>query len=221
MSSMIESIMGMLSGDALNKVSQQIGVPESKAKEALPDVLAVLTGALAKNSSQEQGARELSNALAKDHDGSLLNNLSDYISNYKQASGDGILGHVLGNNRTTVEKSLSQKTGLDMGSIGNLLTMAAPLLMGMLGKTQKTEGLDIGGLTNLLGQESNQAQSLAPGAINILSQILGAGGTQTTPQTTPQTGSTTTKKRSGCATVLIVLVIAVVVYFLLRACSIL
>ncbi len=220
MSSMIESIMGMLSGDALSKVSQQVGVPESKAKEALPDVLAVLTGALAKNSSQEQGARELSNALAKDHDGSLLNNLSDYISNYKQSSGDGILGHVLGNNRTTVEKSLSQKTGLDAGSVGNLLTMAAPLLMGMLGKTQRTQGLDIGGLTNLLGQESNQAQSLAPGAINILSQILGGGGTQTTPQTTPQTSSTT-KKRSGCASVLIVLVIAVVVYFLLRACGIL
>jgi hypothetical protein len=218
MSSMIESIMGMLSGDTLSKVSQQVGVPESKAKEALPDVLAVLTGALAKNSSQEDGARALSNALAKDHDGSLLNNLSDYISNYKQGDGDGILGHVLGNNRTTVEKSLSQKTGLDMGSIGSLMTMAAPLLMGALGKTQKTQGLDISSLTNLLGQESSQAQSIAPGAINILSQILGSGSQST--QTTPQTG-TTTKKRSGCATIMIVLVIAVVAYFLLRSCGIL
>ncbi|MBN2072373.1 MAG: DUF937 domain-containing protein [Actinobacteria bacterium] len=224
MSSMLESIMGMLGGDALGKISQQIGVPKEKAQEALPDVMAVLTGALAKNSSKPEGARELSDALAKDHDGSILNNLSDYISNYKQGSGDGILGHVLGNSRPTVEKSLSAKTGLDMGSIGSLLTMAAPILMGALGKTQRNQGLSVSSLSNLLGQESNQAQSLT-GIGDILGQILGGvtqtQGTQQTQPTQQTSPVATNKKRSGCASVLIVLVIAVVVFFLLRACGIL
>jgi hypothetical protein len=223
MASMIESLMGMLGGDTLSKISQQIGIPEEKAKQALPDVLGVLTGALAKESSQKQGAQSLSKALSEDHDGSILNNLSDYISNYQSGSGNGILNHTLGNSRPAVERGLSQKTGLDVGSIGNLLTMAAPIIMGMLGKTQKQNGLDAGGLSNILGQESSQAQSMFPGLGGILGQILGGGQSQgQAPQQTQQQPSTgANRKRSGCASVLIVLVIALVVFFLLRSCGIL
>lgn len=224
MASMIESLMGMVGGDTIGKISRQIGIPEDKAKQALPGIMAVLTGALAKESSVQKNAQSLSNALAKDHDGSILNNISDYIANYKQGSGDGILGHVLGNSRPAVEKSLSQSTGLDVGSIGSLLTMAAPIVMGMLGKTQKQQGLDAGSLSQLLGQESSQAQSLFPDLGSILGQILGAGGQAQqqgqVPQQTQQTTSSGNRKRSGCATVLIVIVIALVVFFLLRSCGI-
>ena len=224
MSSMIESLIGMLGGETLGKISQQIGIPEDKAKQALPGIMAVLTGALAQESSVKQGAQSLSKALAEDHDGSILDNMSDYIANYRQGSGDGILGHVLGSNRTAVEKSLSAKTGLDMGSIGSLLTMAAPIVMGMLGKTQRQQGLDASSLPQILGQESSQAQSLFPDLGGILGQILGAGGAQQqgqVPQQTQQTTSSGNKKKSGCATVIIVLVIALVVFFLLRSCGIL
>jgi len=216
MSSIIESLLSTLSGDALGKISQQIGAPQDKTQQALPDVLAVLTGALAKNSSSQEGAQSLSDALAKDHDGSVIDNLSDYISNYQSGQGNGILGHVLGDNRTAVERGLSQKSGLDMGSIGNLLTMAAPLIMGMLGKTQKQQGLDLSSLTSLLGNEQNQAKSLDPEAIEILNQALKSQGGQAT-----QVQSSTAKKRSPIITIIIVLVIAVVVYFLLKACGIL
>jgi hypothetical protein len=36
--------------------------------------------------------------------------------------------------------------------------MAAPLIMGILGKTQKQQGLDLSSLTSLLGNEQSQAQ---------------------------------------------------------------
>ncbi|MDD3777623.1 MAG: DUF937 domain-containing protein [Actinomycetota bacterium] len=225
MASMIESVMNMLGGDTLDKISQQVGVPKDKAKQALPDVMAVITGALAKNSKNEQEAKSISNALAKDHDGSVLNNISDYISNYRAADGDGILKHVLGDKRAEVEQSLSKKEGLDIGSISNMLTMAAPIIMGMLGKKQQQEGLSASALSSILGQESNQAQSLFPNMGDILGQVLGGmsqsqGTTPTTPAPQQPPAAGTTKKRSGCATVMIVLVIALVVYFALRACGI-
>jgi len=59
MSSIIESINNMLSGDTLNKVSKQVGLPEDKAKQVIPDVLAVITGALANNSSKKKEAKLL------------------------------------------------------------------------------------------------------------------------------------------------------------------
>lgn len=211
MASILESLMGMLGGDTLSKISEQVGAPKNKTEQALPDIMAVLTGALAKNSSQQEGAQALSDALAKDHDGSILNNLSDYISNYPSGSGNGILSHVLGDNRSAVEQGLSKKSGLDIGTIGNLLTMAAPLIMGALGKTQRQDSLNASGLSNLLGTEQNQAQSLAPGALGILNQIMGAGSSS------GQSSQTTGSSRKGCLPVIIIIIVsvlAVILFFL-------
>lgn len=172
MSSLIESIAGMLSGDTLGRVSQQIGLPQDKAKQVLPDIIAVITGALASNASSKKEAQLISAALVKDHDGSILNNIIDYIGSYKNGDGNGILGHVLGNNRASVESLLSKKTGLDINSIANLLTMAAPLIMGIIGKAQKQQNLDLDSLTNLLKNEQSQAKTIAPDAIDILNKQL-------------------------------------------------
>lgn len=217
MSSMIESILGMLSGDAINNISKQVDAPKEKTRQALPDVVALLTAALANNSAKKEGAADLANALKKDHDGSILNDLSGFIDHYQEGEGNGILKHVLGNNRNTVEQSLAKKNGLDADAIGKLMTIAAPLIMGALGRNQKQEGFNLGSLTNLLGQEQGQAQSIAPAAVDILSNILRSrsGGTQGAQS--PSSAS----KRSPIVTIIIIVIVLAVGYFLLRYLGIL
>ncbi len=168
MSSIIESVLGMLTGEALGSVSRQIGVSKEKTQQILPEAIALITSALAQNSSSKKGAQALSDALSKDHDGSLLNNIVDYIGNYLNGDGNGILEHVLGSKRTAAESAISKKTGIDPGVIGNLLTMVAPLIMGILGKTQKQQGFDLGGLVDILKGEQKQAKEIVPEAAEIL-----------------------------------------------------
>lgn len=79
-------------------------------------------------------ASGLLGALDRDHDGSILDDVAGFIGNNDNSAGDGILKHVLGDNRNTVENGLSAKTGLNSSQIGQLLKMAAPLIMGYLGK---------------------------------------------------------------------------------------
>lgn len=172
MSSLIESLIGMLSEDNLSRVSKQVGLTEDKAKQALPDVLATITGALAGNTSNKKEAQLLDNALSKDHDGSILDNITDYISNYQSGEGNGILRHVLGNNRTLVESAISKKTGLDINSIANLLTMAAPLVMGIIGKAKKQQNLNKDSLTDLLKNEKVLTKNISPVAIDELNKKL-------------------------------------------------
>ncbi len=216
MASILESIIGMLGQQNIGQISKQVNAPEDKTQKAITDISALLTGALANNASQQQGAQALANALDKDHDGSILDDLPDYINNYKQGPGDGILGHVLGGNRSAVEQGLSRKTGLDIGTISSLLTIAAPIILGALGRKQRQDGLNVNDLSSLLGNEQNQAQKLDPDALSMLNQILSSvGGTQGVPQ------QATRRRRSPIITIIIVIVIAIVVYFLLRACGIL
>jgi hypothetical protein len=216
MASILESIIGMLGQQNIGQISKQVNAPEDRTQKAITDISALLTGALASNASQQQGAQALAKALDKDHDGSIIDDLPDYINNYQKGPGDGILGHVLGGNRTAVEQGLSKKSGLDAGTISKLLTIAAPIILGALGRKQRQDGLNANDLSSLLGNEQNQAQRIDPGAMEILNQVLkssgGAQGTQSQP---------TRRRRSPIVTIIIVIVIAIVAYFLLRACGIL
>jgi hypothetical protein len=67
---------------------------------------------------------------------------------------------------------LAQQTGLDAGSIGQLLMIAAPLVMGALGKTQQEQGLDASGLADLLGQQQQAAQQSNPDLMSVLGNLL-------------------------------------------------
>jgi hypothetical protein len=176
MSSIFDLLMDQLGGDAVGQISRAVGVGEEETQRAMPELLGVLTGALSRNSSQPEGAKALADALDKDHDGSVLDNIPDFINNFQDGPGEGILRHVLGSRRPAVEQSLSQQSGLDAGTIGKMLAMLAPVLMGALGKSKREGGLDVGALAGLLGAERSRAEQAAPESAGLLTQLLDADG---------------------------------------------
>jgi len=110
-------------------------------------------------------------ALSGKHDGGILENLGGLFGGGVDQSvmddGAGILGHVLGNKQPQVENALSSKSGMDAGTIGTILKVAAPLLMGYLGKqTRQNNVSNANGLGDLLGnvmgggETANKQQSL-------------------------------------------------------------
>jgi len=81
--------------------------------------------------------------------------------------GAGILGHILGSKQPQVENALSSKSGLDAGSISQILKVAAPILLGFLGKQTRQQNVTspdalsglLGGLMGG-GSAANKQQSL-------------------------------------------------------------
>ncbi len=132
----------------------------------------LILAALARNANEPQGAQSLHQAINQDHDGSIFDDLTGYVSNPQSANGAGIIGHVFGGQQPVIQNNLAQATGLDQNSAGGLLETVAPLVMGALGKAQQQEQLDPSGLSNLLNNQQQQAQSNAPGAMNILTSML-------------------------------------------------
>jgi hypothetical protein len=102
--------------------------------------------AVKRNAATPQGAEGLMNAINSKHSGGILDNLGglfgDGVDSNVLDDGSKILGHVLGRKQQHVENALSQKSGIDAGSIAQILKVAAPILMGVLGNQAKQQNVN-------------------------------------------------------------------------------
>lgn len=164
----------------INGASQQLGQNKAQTTSALSTALPLILGAMKNNASTPEGASGLLNALGNDkHGGGILDNLGDILGGSAVnedvlQDGAGILGHVFGGREQNVAKAVSSKSGIDMSSAMNLLKIAAPVIMGMLGKQKRENNInDASGVENLLGGllggGAQKEQSL-------ITQILDADG---------------------------------------------
>ena len=172
MNAFTEMLTQQLAGTAISQISTKIGADPGTTSKAVQIAVPLLLAALARNSSTPAGAESLNQALTNDHDGSLLDNLMGFLGNSESANGAGILGHVLGPQRNDVETGLAQRTGLNPAATGQLLETVAPLVMAALGKTRQEQGLDASSLSAYLGGQNQQAQSTAPGMMDMLGGLL-------------------------------------------------
>jgi hypothetical protein len=178
-SSIFDDMLGsvMQNPAALGALAQQLGTDDQTAEKAAQAALPALFGALARNSQQGAGADELLGALQRDHDGSVLDDLPGLLGQGGASQGgDAILGHMLGGRRGAIEGELSKETGLDGGSIAQLLVTLAPMVMGALGRAQRDRGFDSGGLAAELGREQKQVESSMGDAFGGLGRILDMDG---------------------------------------------
>ena len=172
MDALLGPLMEQLSGDELSPISKQIGAEKGITGSALASVMPLLMSALANNASKPEGAQSLHQALATDHDGSILNNVSGFLGNPQAANGAGILGHILGGQQSAVTQGLAQSSGLNSGQTGQLLEIAAPLLMGVLGQQQQQQGFDTNTLSNFLSDQQQMAQQSNPDTMSMLNNLL-------------------------------------------------
>jgi hypothetical protein len=176
MASIMETLVQSLGGGGLSKLSRSLGTDEKTTESALGAALPVLLGALSKNASDPRGAESLHRALAKDHDGSALDNIGALLDDPSSGPGAGILRHVLGGKQAAVESGIGRASGLDQGSVGKMLAAVAPMVLGALGRQQRQANLDAGGLAGLLGQERQQIEREQPQAMGLLGTMLDTDG---------------------------------------------
>ncbi|UOB17393.1 DUF937 domain-containing protein [Abyssalbus ytuae] len=156
MSGILDLLNSDLGKQIIGGVSGQTGASQSKTSDVLTMALPVLMGAMQRNASTQQGAEGLMGALSGKHDGSILDNLGSLFSggvdNDVLQDGAGILGHVLGTKQAPVQNAISEKSGLDAGTVSQILKIAAPILMGYLGKQTRQQNVSsANGLGGLLG----------------------------------------------------------------------
>jgi len=162
MTDLMKTVGEYMTPETVDMIAGRIGARESNVREGLGAAVPLLINALARNGQSERGAASITGALRQDHDGSLLGQIGEFIRGNvsgRQADGVGILEHVLGGRRATVERGVSKTSGLDMAQVARLLPIVAPIVMNALGKIREERNLDTPEVQSLLEQEARTTEN--------------------------------------------------------------
>lgn len=179
--SLIDLLTGNTGTQVAEKAENKFGISRNQILALLAVAAPLIISYLRNKSQDAKEAEALNNALDKDHDGSILNDVSQAES--REGEGNSILNHIFGGDKQNVENRLSQNTGISIDKIGPVLAMLAPVIMGYIGREKQQNNVGAGGLGDLLGgilgNASNQAQGQQSSPLNdILGSVLGGNSSQ-------------------------------------------
>jgi outer membrane protein OmpA-like peptidoglycan-associated protein len=174
----VTSIKGYLTPDVVRSASSLVGEPESSTIHAMNRAVPGLLGGLLNFSSTNEGANSLAGMIRDGGFGSVLGNPASLfagggLTSDMTSTGQSLVGKIFGNRASSVSNAIASSSGVRASSAGTLMSLLAPLTLGVIGKLAGSQGLNASGITNLLrGQKKEIAEATSP----EVAHILGFGG---------------------------------------------
>lgn len=182
---LLDTVKGFLTPDVVRSASSLVGEPESATRQTLTGAVPSVLCGLTNMASSPNGASNLGSLIRDGGYNSVADNVRSLFSGGAATSsmfsaGPQLLGTIFGGRGGAVADALGQFGGVGSGSSTKLSSLAAPLVLSVLGKRAAAQNLNASGLTNsLLGESSEIAAAVPPGVSKILS---GAGPTVVPPR---------------------------------------
>lgn len=184
---LIEAAKGLFTNDLVNKASAYLGESENTVVKAIGGIIPSLLGGVAdKATSSHNDAVAVTN-LAKETDSEgFPGNLGNFFDNDGGgllSKGAGLLSNLFGQGKTDMLSTvISQFSGAKSSSITSLLSMAAPAILGMLGKHANTNNLSADGLASMLSSQKANITNALPSGLNLGSLFSGFGASKAAEQ---------------------------------------
>ncbi len=178
---LVDLLKGQVGTMLAEKAASFLGEDSGSTAKAVGAILPTLLGSAANLGSTQAGASSLLSMLnTGGHDGGILDNLGSVLGGGSQtdslmSSGSGILQSLLGNKLGGLAGLIANFAGIKSGSASSLLSMAAPLVMGLLGKQVKAKGLDASSLMHLMSGQSDFIKAALPSGLVSGLASLGMG----------------------------------------------
>jgi len=176
--SIIDDVHSALSGGAVDDISRRIGADPARTRTAIDSAIPLLVAALGKEAADPARRPGLEQAIREDHDGSVVDDLTTYLAGgmtTRATKGDKIVDHVLGDRREPAVQALSGRSGLDLSTVASLLPLLAPIVMGILGRKQRSGDVSFDSITDVLGGDTQRAADGSPDIGDLLGSVLGGG----------------------------------------------
>ena len=175
---LLDLVKSQLSGSVLSQAAGFLGESESGTSTAMGAALPAILGSIVNKATTNDGAKGIMDMItSQKQDSGMLDNFAGLLGNSNQTqgllqSGSGMLSSLLGNKTAGLVSAISSFAGIKSGSVSSLLSMAAPLLMNVIGKQVSSNNLGLSGLTSLLSSQAPFIKAALPASI---SNVLGFG----------------------------------------------
>lgn len=176
MNSIVEGLMKqMMSGDNLSRLSNTIGADEKSTKSALEMGLPLLLGAMSNKASKSDGSNAIISSLSQLGGNNPADDMASYIGG-SGSQGTDILSSILGSSLQPIQQAISKKTGLPASVVGQLLSLALPLLLGSLTKSSNKQKMAADDLSKILEEQSKMALSSSSDASGLMKELFAPQG---------------------------------------------
>jgi len=168
---LLESVNSYLTPDLISKAASYLHESPANTATALSGIVPTLLGGVTNMASTSAGASQLAGLLnSGGHDGSILTNVSSLFSGGNAtisaiSQGGDLLRTLFGGRVDNITSSISSFSGIGRTSASSLMALAAPLVLGVIGKARATQGLNPASLANLLTTQKNSIASAMPAGL--------------------------------------------------------
>lgn len=163
MEELIKLMSQMKDKDVLNKISQRAGTDQGTTMDVMSKAMPALMKALGENTQDTSKASSLETAL--DHHGEdNISDLNGFLGDINSQDAQKMLGHILSGKKDQVQQQVSMDTKANANQVGDIMSLLAPMLIGMLANQKKKGNIgiqDIGRLGQRSGQQNNFIMDLA------------------------------------------------------------
>jgi outer membrane protein OmpA-like peptidoglycan-associated protein len=174
MESVMDMAQGFFGSDMLNRVSAWLHESPAGTKAAVQDALPISLLGLANQAQSEEGSRTLLGRfqrgdyphLEADELGRAVSDpdTTDRLVQSNRGFTEGMFGGKLG----PIVDGMAEHAGVSRGAVSKVLSLATPIVLGMIGKRAVAQNLDAGGLRNYLGEQQRMASRMLPASLSKL-----------------------------------------------------
>ncbi len=218
---LLELATNAISNSISDNISGMIGEGGNATQSAISSGLPAILAGLMSKAQSPGGAQEIFNQLDQ-HDGSILNNLSDSLFGSNQSGllnmGASIANMIFGSRQSGVLGTLSRLAGFKSSSAAStILNLLGPIVMGLIGKQRAQGNLSVDGIKDLLlGQKEHISNALP----NDMRESLGVShifddDTRRTQHVVRDSVDTREERRGGLSRLLLPLALIAGALFLL------
>jgi OmpA-OmpF porin, OOP family len=166
----LDAVKGHLGGELINKAASFLGESEGGVSKALGGLVPTVLSGLTDKASSSEGAHEVASMASAAHSSGFLGGLGNIFGD-----GGGMLGKGLdlvkglfGSKLGGILDTVSSVAGIKSDSSSKLLSLAAPAVLGVLGKHAADSNLGASGLASLLSSSKSSWSSMLPAGIGSL-----------------------------------------------------
>jgi len=200
MATLLDSLTA-LANPAVGRIAQRLGESDATVSRGVQASLASVLGGLVSKSNDVGVVRRIFDVITSRENTANVDDVNNLVNGLSTSStsslGTTLLSSLFGNRTANVGDLIARTAGFKNSSSGAaLLNMAAPLVLGFLGKRVRDSNLSLGGLTNLFASERDSILAAAPAGLANFVDTSGPAAPRPDARA-PYTGAVATPARSN------------------------